>query len=118
LQGVASRLLKVAPRIEARVLVRLEVKLANAMQKVSCQSENISEGGLLLRTDTVLPIGTRVQFDFALPGERSSIQGEAEVMRYAVPDVERLQGMGLRVIFFKGDGPRRIKQYLAQTKKK
>src|SRR5262249_37077271 len=40
LEEVASRLLGVTPRVEARILVRLEVKVGDGPTLVSCQSEN------------------------------------------------------------------------------
>jgi DNA-binding NarL/FixJ family response regulator len=113
LQEVASRLLGVAPRISVRVLVRLEFQLAEGVSLVSCQSENISENGMLLRSDKLYPLGTRVRFECSLPSERMPLQGEAEVMRHAVPDVEKVHGMGLRVIFWKNDGQMRVRRFLA-----
>lgn len=112
LQEVASRLLGVAPRFATRILVRLEVHLEEGKSLVSCQSENFSEKGMLLRSPTLFPIGTKVRFDCSLPGDRMPIQGEAEVVRHAVPDVEQIQGMGLKVVAFKGDGGRRMQQFV------
>jgi len=55
LQEIASRLLGVTPRVATRVLVRLQVNLGQASSLVSCQSENLSETGMLLRTDNLFP---------------------------------------------------------------
>jgi uncharacterized protein (TIGR02266 family) len=117
LQEVASRLLGVAPRIATRIMVRLNVQLAQDKSVVMCQSENISENGMLLRSDRLLPIGTRVAFDFSLPGDRMPVSGGAEVMRHAVMDVENVQGMGLRFVSVKGDGQRRLRTHLGRTNK-
>ena len=97
-------------------MVRLNVQLAQDKSVVMCQSENISENGMLLRSDRLLPIGTRVTFECSLPGDRMPVSGEAEVMRHAVVDVEKVQGMGLRFIFVKSDGQRRVRSFLGRTK--
>jgi uncharacterized protein (TIGR02266 family) len=112
----AAVVLKLAPRADIRIAVRLEVKLDGGPTLIICQSENISEKGMLLKTDTRFPVGTKVRFDFTLPGEQLSCQGEAEVVRHAEPTVEGLSGMGLKVAWFKGDGGSRIRRFvLKQT---
>ena len=112
LQEVASRLLGVTPRVAVRIPVRLSIQMGDGTSRVACQSENLSEQGMLVRSPTLYPMGTRLQFEFTLPNERASIQGEAEVMRHSVPDVEQVQGVGLKVLFFKGDGAGRLRRFL------
>jgi uncharacterized protein (TIGR02266 family) len=111
LQKVASELLGVAPRADARVMMRLEVKLAGNTSLLTCQTENVSEGGMLLRMDNPPPLGTRVKFTCTLPGDRQQIEGEAEVMRHTSSDLE-VQGMGLKIAYVKGDGARRLKAFV------
>jgi DNA-binding NarL/FixJ family response regulator len=113
LEEVASRLLGVTPRVEARVLMRLEVNVGDKPTLVSCQSENLSETGMLLRSPVNYPLGTRVRFECTLPGERTPLRGEAEVVRHAVSEVEEVQGIGVKVIFWKGDGQQQVRKYLA-----
>jgi hypothetical protein len=105
--------LKLAPRAEVRLPVRIDVRLAG-VPPLTCQSENLSEHGLLLKTDAHYPIGTRAGFEFSLPGERLPIQGEAEIMRHAEPGVEGMKGMGLKVLSFKGDGLARVRRFVAK----
>lgn len=114
LQEVASRLLGVAPRIDTRVMIRLEVRAAEGKTQVMCQSENFSENGMLLRSDTLYPVGTRAGFEFTVPGDRLPIQGEAEVMRHSAPDVEKVQGMGCKFTSLKGDGRKRLLNFLGR----
>jgi uncharacterized protein (TIGR02266 family) len=114
LEQVAARLLGVIPRVSARILVRCKVKLDTAQRLISCQTENLSEGGMLLRDDTAYPIGTRMEFELPLPGDREPLRGEAEVVRHAVADVEGLQGVGLRFVALKGDGNLRLKRMLGR----
>lgn len=111
-QEVATRL-KVAPRREIRVPVRVDVRVAGAPPLV-CQSENLSEHGLLLKTDARYPLATRVRFEFCLPGERTQVQGEAEVTRHAEVAVEGVKGMGLKLLSLKADGAARIRRFVTR----
>ncbi len=113
LEEVASRLLGVTPRVGTRVLVRIEVQLDGGRTLLTCQTENVSDHGMLLRTDATFPVGTRVRFECTLPGDRKPILGEAEVARHAVPDVENVQGMGLKIVYLKGEGGAQLRRYLA-----
>jgi uncharacterized protein (TIGR02266 family) len=112
LEQVAARLLGVTPRVSTRILVRLRVKLGTVQRLVSCQTENLSDGGMLIRDDTIYPIGTRMDFELPLPGDRQPLRGEAEVVRYTVADVEGLQGVGLKFVVLKDDGHLRLKRML------
>jgi CheY-like chemotaxis protein len=117
LQEMATRLLGVAARVSVRVPVKLEVGLGEGPTRVACQSENLSADGLLIRSETLYPIGTKVQFECTLPGEFAPIRGDAEIVRHAVADVEKVHGIGLKVHAFKGDGGRRLKSFVAKTAK-
>jgi len=112
LEEVASRLLKVAPRVLARLLVRLEVQFGDEMSLVIWQTENISEAGMLVHTDRPYPIGTTVSFHFTTPDDPAPIRGEAEVVRHAVVDVEKVHRVGLKFTGFEGDGFKRLGAYI------
>jgi uncharacterized protein (TIGR02266 family) len=114
MEQVAARLLGVAPRRRTRLMVRLETVLSTERNRIMCQAENVSEGGLLVRTDKMHPVGTRLAFEFQPPSERSPITGEADVVRHAVPEIERVQGLGLRFVSFRGDSQKRLLDYLRQ----
>jgi uncharacterized protein (TIGR02266 family) len=116
LQEVASRLLKVAPRVDARIPVRIEVQISNPPALVMCQCENLSEGGLLVRSEKLYPVGTRLKLELTLPGDRMPIRAEAEIVRHTVPDVENVHGLGLKVRAYQGDGAARVRRFLAQKK--
>ena len=114
LQEIASRQLGVAPRVAIRTAIRLEVHLEGGSSRGACQTENLSEQGLLIRSPTLYPFGTRLAFDFTLPDQRLPIQGQAEVVRHSVPDVEGIQGLGLQVLSYRGDGGRVLQRFLKQ----
>ncbi len=111
-QEVAAGL-KLAPRAELRTAVRLDVKLAGE-PPLGGQTENVSERGMLVASERQLPLGTRLRFGFALPGERTPVQGEAEVVRHTEPGVEGVQGMGLKVLAISGDGASRLRRFVSR----
>jgi Tfp pilus assembly protein PilZ len=117
LEETASRLLGVVARVEARLLIRLEVHIEEGRELVMCQSENLSAAGILLKTDRVYPLGTRVTFDMLLPGEdREPIPVAGEVARHAVPEVEGVRGIGVAYTNLRGEGMERLKAFLNQRR--
>ena len=57
-------------------------------------------------------MGTRVSFEYTLPGEVAPVRGEAEVVRQSVADVEGVEGVGLKVVSFRADGERRVGRFV------
>jgi hypothetical protein len=113
LEEVASRLLGVAHRVSTRMMVKLEVQVAATRSRVLLQTENVSDTGMLLRTDQVQPIGTLVNLEFQLPEDRNPVTGQAEVVRHTMTGVEKVTGMAVRYLGFRGDGKQRLEAYLA-----
>lgn len=96
---LANRLLGVASRKATRVLVRIEVQVSEGKRLVMHQSENVSEGGMLLRTDRLYPLGTMMAFECPLPGDRGGpVRGEAEVVRHTLLELEKFTGVGMRFV--------------------
>jgi hypothetical protein len=112
LEEVAARLLGVATRRAIRFMVRLHVSLATGEQTILCQTDDVSLHGMLVRTSNPLPVGTRLGFEFNLPGDRHPIQGEAEVVRHTAPQIGEVPGMGLKNGVLKGDGTERLQAFL------
>ena len=103
--------LGVPPRVEVRLLVRLEARLEDGHSTVLCQTENLSRTGMLVRSDRRYPRSTTVAFELALP-EGQPVRGQAEVVRQADPHREKLSGLGLRYTSFEGDGGRRLGAFI------
>ena len=116
LEEVAARLLGVAARSAVRFLVRLRAGLSTGQQTIMCQTDNISPHGMLVRTSSPLPVGTRLGFECNLPGDRHPIQGEAEVVRHTAPQIGEAQGMGLKILGLKGDGAAQLKAFLGKPR--
>ena len=112
LQSVVSGLLEVAPRIGARMMASFEVQLEEGTTLAMCQTENISNTGMLVRTQVGYPIGTRLSFEFPLPSDGRTVKGEAEVVRHTLLGREQIRGVGVRFLSFEGDGKRRFREYL------
>jgi CheY-like chemotaxis protein len=112
LQELAARLPGVELRVATRLLIRLEFQVADGRELVLCPCENISAGGMLLKTDRLHPIGTQVSFEAQLPGDHEPLQGTGEVVRHAEAEVEGVRGMGILYVGFRGDGLDRLKAFL------
>lgn len=114
-EEVASRLLGVAPRLGTRLMARLAVGLEPTKTLLMCQSENVSETGMLVRTDRLYPVGTWVAFEVSVPAGRTPIQGEAEIVRHTLADVDRVSGLGLKFVTLKGDSLKQLRDFLKNT---
>ena len=87
--------LGVAARRASRLLVQIRVELGAAQIMRACQSVNISESGLLLRSERPLPLETEVDLRFSLPYSTRNIQAQGRVVRYTDPDAEGLVGLAV-----------------------
>jgi DNA-binding response OmpR family regulator len=112
LQGEVSALLTVAPRSAIRLMVRLQVEIDDGRQLALCQSENVSETGMLVRSSEVLPLGTQLELEFFLGEEPLPVRGTAEVVRHTTPGREEVRGMGLRFLSLHGNGAARLRRFL------
>ena len=106
--------LGVPPRIDVRLLVRLEARLADGQSTVLCQTENLSDSGMLVRSDRRYPPGTEVAFELALPEGAQPVRGRAEVVRQTDAQREKLRGLGLRFLKLDGDGGRRLAVFISR----
>lgn len=84
LEDLTTQALGGDPRIPVSLMVRLAADLPYGRSIRICQSENLSISGMLIRTEDTLPIGTRVQAEFNLPGQSDPIAARAKVVRLTV----------------------------------
>lgn len=103
LPHILLRLLEVPPRVALRRKLRLEVSLSPSSTHVTCQSENISTTGMLVRTDRSYPIGTQLGFELTLPGDSSPVRGYAVVVRHTMADREPVNGFAVQFASFAGE---------------
>ncbi len=111
IQAVISELLVIAPRVDVRVPVSLEVKVGDDLDTVSTETRNLSRSGMLIGADTPLSLGDRAVFDLLLPGDDTPIRGTFEVVRQSIPD-RGDAGTGVRFIEVAYDGSERLDAFL------
>ncbi|HPR63746.1 MAG TPA: PilZ domain-containing protein [Thermoanaerobaculia bacterium] len=105
---------RIANRVASRIMVRLLITQNQRVMPFFCKSENISSTGLYVSSESLLPLGTRVEFQFMLPWDKEPIRGVCEVARHAVDGVGRPRGMGFRFIEFENDAEERLQAFLGQ----
>ena len=116
LYGILSRLSgepRQAPRISARMRVQIEEQTPYKF----LNSVNISEGGIFLRTHTILSENTVLHLAFTLPHDSEIIKVAGEVVRTASLGVqfETEPGIGLRFTEIPEDAKIRIRNFVKWT---
>ena len=115
LETAVATLLRVATRISVRIMARISVQVAAGTTTVLCQTENVSESGMLLRTDRQFPIGSILGFEFQLVGLTEPITGRAEVVRHTHLGRDSVMGVGVRFVDIFGEGRRQLESHLGKT---
>lgn len=100
------------PRIAPRLMLRLEVQLAAGKLLKMCQTDNISESGMLVRCQDPIAVGSEVRLALSLPRSADPVHVKAEIVRQTNPGVESVQGLGLRFVEFEGQGRKALTEYL------
>lgn len=113
LAAALKTMLERAPRVGARLMVRLEVLAQEERRLRLAQTENISKTGMLLRTDEEFPPEASVRFELAFPHDPEPICGRARVVRAVDPRRERLKGVGVRFQALLGTDQLRLERFLA-----
>jgi len=103
----------VAPRVPLRAPTRVILNLERRL-RTFCQTENVSETGMLLRGFGHYPPGTTIDFEINIPGQSDPIRGSATIARTTNVDHERLEGVGARFDNFFGADRGRLTDYLNQ----
>lgn len=111
LGDLTSKALGGAPRAHVEVMVRLEVELTYGRSMRICQSENLSETGMLVRTEDTVPVGTVARASFRLLSGADPIVADAKVVRETMPG--EIPGIALHFDRFENDGEKRLKQFMA-----
>jgi Tfp pilus assembly protein PilZ len=99
-------------RAARRLMLRLEVQLGAGKLLRMCQTDNISESGMLVKLQDAIPVGSEVRLAISLPGSTEPVPVKAEVVRHTDPDKEAIRGLGLRFVEFEGQGRVKLVEYL------
>jgi len=112
LKAALAEFVGVAVRATSRLMVETHFDCNGENSDRIFQTTNVSESGLLLRSQKPLPVGFRTNFDLSLPESETPIRGVAEVVRHTNPDCELYQGMGVRLLQVEGDGRARLARFI------
>jgi hypothetical protein len=113
LHDVVSSLLRVAPRLSLRLSIRLEVELEEGRTVALSQTENVSKGGILVRSRRLYPIETGVRFELFLPDEEDSIVGTGLIVHHTQGLKGTIRGFGVKFITFQNDCEERLTVFVS-----
>jgi hypothetical protein len=102
----------VAPRATLRAPTRVVLHLEQRPLRTFCQTENVSESGMLLRGFGHYPPGTTIDFEINIPGQSDPIRGRATIARTTNVAAERMEGVGARFDEFREGDRARLTEYL------
>ncbi len=102
----------VAPRATLRAPTRVVLHLERRPLRTFCQTENISESGMLLRGFGHYPPGTTIDFEINIPGQPDPIRGRATIARTTNVSLERMEGVGARFNEFRDGDRARLTDFL------
>lgn len=108
---LTSKVLVAAPRIQVSLMVRLEIELPYGNSIRICQSENLSESGMLVRTEDRVPVGTLGLVSFQLPAGDRPTEARVRVIRETVAG--EIPGIALRFEEFQEDGQANLLAFIA-----
>ena len=102
----------VAPRSPLRAPTRVVLHLDQRPLRTFCQTENVSETGMLLRGFGHYPPGTTIDFEINIPGQSDPIRGQATIARTTNVPSEMMEGVGARFNDFRDGDRARLTEYL------
>lgn len=108
-----EELVNVPPRREARIPVRFAAwsRRGPNHEEVEGVCLNISLRGMLLETKVAPPLGTKLDIDFRLPGDRSPVRVVGQVVRHAGV-VDGRHRSGIAFVILRGGSRSRIGSFV------
>ena len=100
------------PRVPLRVRVTYRVRDQARSQQYEVQSLDVGEGGIFLKTDTPLGIGTPVELEFRLPGGGDPLRFRGTV---AWSSDGAVRGKGIAFTEARGSSRERLSAYLREV---
>jgi uncharacterized protein (TIGR02266 family) len=105
-------------RAHRRSVLQTEVHLESHSNFYTGFTQDISEGGLFVASDNLLPMGTMVELQFSIADGKPPIAARGEVrwtrMHGAGTRDDAPAGMGLRFVMLTDDDKRRIEAFVVQ----
>ena len=109
-----SRLLTRAPRVQVRLMVRVETGSGRDRRLRVAQTENISRTGMLLRTRQEFPENAILGFEFHIPEDSHPISGTASVVRTIAPRGDSSPGVAIHFQDLLASDEQRLEEFLAE----
>jgi PAS domain S-box-containing protein len=108
-----EELVNVPPRREARIPVRFAAwsRQGPNHEEIEGVCLNISLRGMLLETKVAPPLGTKLDIDFRLPGDRSPVRVVGQVVRHAGV-VDNRHRSGIAFVILRGGSRSRISAFV------
>lgn len=102
---------------ERRDFARYEADLSGSLRALSevalpLKTSNVSRGGFLFYTTQSFTVGSLLQLDVSLPGQRKSLPCTARIVR--VVERERDYEIGVKIIHLEGKDLHRLNRYLSR----
>ena len=95
-----------------RISLEMWVEERTERDRYFRRAGNLSRGGLRLDHTIPLPLGTKVNLTFTLPGDSAPVQVAAEIVSNAGPDDLR---MGVKFLDLPAEAQAQIDAYLARV---
>ncbi|MCP4602280.1 MAG: response regulator [Proteobacteria bacterium] len=105
-------------RTSTRAKAGFRVRFATFDQLVLAYTKNISNGGMFIKTERLLPVNAVVRLVFSLPGDGGDVSCIARVVRTIAPDEERphrKHGLAVEFLEVSSKSIQRIEEYISQT---
>lgn len=104
-------------RAHHRFAMLLEVSNDDVLDLLDAAAQDVSAGGLYIRTGTCLPIGSEYEISLKGAGLDYPLECLVEVVASFETDADDLDhpyGAGVKILSFKADGEKRFAEYLRQ----
>ncbi|MBI3451022.1 MAG: response regulator [Acidobacteria bacterium] len=110
------KILQIPYRVHLRTRVSMDVSLGLGADSVSLSgySEDISEGGIYVETLDPVETGASVRVTFSLPGEKTPIVVDSQVVRVARLKDSGRYGVGLRFVAPEAGLVDRVRRFVIQ----
>ena len=83
-------------------------------QDFEAVTENVSEGGMLIQSATILPVGTRLDFSITLADGSTQIRGFGEVQWLSLDENGTSTGMGVRFALLLDESSELLRHIVAE----
>lgn len=103
-------------RVSPRAPLNIAVNYSSRDIFFSSPMVNISKGGIFVRTENLLPIGSVLKLEFSLPDQTSPIRGYGRVVWSQKPGDNKPPGLGIRFKDFDREDQKRIFHCVMQLK--